>query len=176
MLGTWRTNDAEKNHIHKIGKRKKKKEKRKKEKRHSMMDGMELENGMGFLCGKEQEQEQEGETHEGRKELRYDTSGRRRSRSGTSEHNQPYLTLPYLSFYMCIFYRLSAGYVPVVVRDFTCYILYLLLQVQGGRWVCTMLLRHKSPSSPGMTVGDYRSSALYIWSSTAPGGGFVFLF
>lgn len=29
---------------------------------------------------------------------------------------------------------------------------------------------------PGMTVGDYRSSALYIWSSTAPGGGFVFLF
>lgn len=29
---------------------------------------------------------------------------------------------------------------------------------------------------PGMTVGDYRSSALYIWSSTAPGGGFFFLF
>lgn len=29
---------------------------------------------------------------------------------------------------------------------------------------------------PGITVGDYRSSALYIWSSTAPGGGFVFLF
>lgn len=39
-----------------------------------------------------------------------------------------------------------------------------------------MLLRHKSPSSPpGMTVGDYRSSALYMWSSTAPGGGFFFL-
>lgn len=51
MLGTWRTNDAEKNHIHKIGKRKKKKGK--KEKRHSTMDGMGLENGMGFLCGKE---------------------------------------------------------------------------------------------------------------------------
>lgn len=29
---------------------------------------------------------------------------------------------------------------------------------------------------PGMTVGDYRSSALYIWSSTAPGGGFVLSF
>lgn len=40
-----------------------------------------------------------------------------------------------------------------------------------------MLLRHKSPSSPpGMTVGDYRSSALYIWSSTAPGGGFFLSF
>lgn len=29
---------------------------------------------------------------------------------------------------------------------------------------------------PGMTVGDYRSSALYIWSSTAPGGGFFLFF
>lgn len=38
MLGTWRTNDAEKNHTHKIGKRKKKKGKRK-GKRDPMMDG-----------------------------------------------------------------------------------------------------------------------------------------
>lgn len=29
---------------------------------------------------------------------------------------------------------------------------------------------------PGMIVGDYRSSALYIWSSTAPGGGFFLSF
>lgn len=70
MLGTWRTNDAEKNHTHKIGKRKKgkrKKKKRKKEKRNPTMDRMDVENGMAFCVGRE--------THEGRKELRYDTRG-----------------------------------------------------------------------------------------------------
>lgn len=108
MLGTWRTNDAEKNHTHKIRKKEKKEGKRK---RNPTMDGIGLENGMGFLCGKGKH------TKEGRN---YDTirGGRRRSRSGTSEHNQPYLTLPYLTFYTCIVYRLSAGYVPVVVRDY----------------------------------------------------------
>lgn len=50
LLGTWRTNDAEKNHTHKIRKRKKKK---RKGKRNPMMDGMDLEDGMGFLCEKE---------------------------------------------------------------------------------------------------------------------------
>lgn len=65
LLGTWRTNDAEKNHTHKI--RKKEKEKRKKKKETPTMDGMDLENGMAFCVGRE--------THEGRKELRYDTRG-----------------------------------------------------------------------------------------------------
>lgn len=53
LLGTWRTNDAEKNHTHKIGKRKKlEKEKKKKEKRNTTIDGMELENGMAFCVGR----------------------------------------------------------------------------------------------------------------------------
>lgn len=51
---------------------------------------------------------------------------------GVARVNTINLTLPYLTFYTCIFHRLSAGYVPVVVRD------YMLQHV----------LRHKSPSSP----------------------------
>lgn len=49
MLGTWRTSDAEKNHIHKIGKRKKKKKRKKRP--HDGWDG--LGKWHGFLCGKE---------------------------------------------------------------------------------------------------------------------------
>lgn len=79
MLGTWRTNDAEKNHIHKIGKRKKEKrrekEKKEKEKRNPTMDGMDLENGMAFCVGRNRNRNRGRETHEGRKELRYDTRG-----------------------------------------------------------------------------------------------------
>lgn len=54
LLGTWRTNDAEKNHTHKIRKRKKeKKEKEKRKKKpHDGWDGMELENGMVFCVGR----------------------------------------------------------------------------------------------------------------------------
>jgi len=47
LLGTWRTNDAEKNHTHKIGKRKKKKKK----KPHDRWD--RLGKWHGFLSGKE---------------------------------------------------------------------------------------------------------------------------
>lgn len=57
MLGTWRTNDAEKNHIHKIGKRKKKKEKR-----NPTIDGIGLENGMAFCVGRESTRRKEGIT------------------------------------------------------------------------------------------------------------------
>lgn len=39
MLGTWRTNDAEKNHTHKIGKKEKEKKERKK-KPHDGWDGL----------------------------------------------------------------------------------------------------------------------------------------
>lgn len=70
MLGTWRTNDAEKNHTHKIGKRKKKKEKR-----NPTIDGIGLENGMAFCLGRNRNRNKGRETHEGRKELRYDTRG-----------------------------------------------------------------------------------------------------
>lgn len=72
LLGTWRTNDAEKNHTHKIRKKEKGKEK---EKRNPMIDGMGLENGMAFCVGRNRNRGIGRETHEGRKELRYDTRG-----------------------------------------------------------------------------------------------------
>lgn len=120
LLGTWRTNDAEKNHTHKIRKRKKEKKRKKKKPPHDGWDGT-WKMAWAFCVGRNRNRNRGRErkyTKEGRN---YDTirGGRRRSRSGTSEHIQPYLTLPYLNFYICVFYRLSAGYVPVVVRDFT---------------------------------------------------------
>lgn len=90
MLGTWRTNDAEKNHTHKIGKRKKKKEKR-----NPMMDGMELENGMAFCVRRNRNRNREGNTR--RKEgitIRYEGVG-----VGVvllARVNTINLTLPYL--------------------------------------------------------------------------------
>lgn len=72
MLGTWRTNDAEKNHTHKI--RKKKKEKRKKGKETPRWTGWTWKMAWAFCVGRNRGIE-EGETHEGRKELRYDTRG-----------------------------------------------------------------------------------------------------
>lgn len=139
MLGTWRTNDAEKNHTHKIGKRKKKKEKR-----NPTMDGMGLENGMAFCVGRNRNRNRKGKhTKEGRN---YDTirGGRRRSRSGTSEHNQPYLTLPYL---------LHMHFLPFVggLRSGCCsrlHATYLLLQVQGRRWVPCYCATRALPPPP----------------------------
>lgn len=94
---------------------------------------------------------------------------------GVARVNTINLTLPYLTFftfYTCVFHRLSAGYVPVVVRDYMLHTSYCRCKVGGGYVPCYCATR----GPPGMTVGDYRSSALYIWSSTAPGGGLFFLF
>lgn len=82
LLGTWRTSDAEKNHTHKIGKRKKKRKKGKKEKekRSPMMNGMDgLGKCMAF-CVERNRIRKGKHTKEGRN---YDTirGGRRRSRS-----------------------------------------------------------------------------------------------
>lgn len=74
MLGTWRTNDAEKNHTHKIRKKEKKEGKRK---RNPMMDGMGLENGMAFCVGRNRNRNRKGKhTKEGRNYLiRYEGVG-----------------------------------------------------------------------------------------------------
>lgn len=40
LLGTWRTNDAEMNHTHKIRKRKKRKKEKRKKKPHDGWDGL----------------------------------------------------------------------------------------------------------------------------------------
>lgn len=101
------------------------------------------------------------EAHEGRKELRYDTRGSE-SESEWHEWTQstlPYLTLPFTHAFSTVCRRVTFR----LLFATSCYSL-----------PCTAPQEPFLP--PGMTVGDYRSSALYIWSSTAPGGGFFCLF
>lgn len=71
----------------------------------------------GFLCRKGSTRRKEGIT------IRYEGVG---VGVGVARVNTFNLTLPYLTFYICIFHRLSAGYVPVVVRDYMLHT-YLLL-------------------------------------------------
>lgn len=73
MLGTWRTNDAEKNHTHKIGKRKKKKRKRKETPRWM---GWAWKMAWAFCVGRNRKRKRKGKhTKEGRNYLiRYEGS------------------------------------------------------------------------------------------------------
>lgn len=83
----------------------------------------------------------------------------------------PYLTLPFTYAFFTVCRRVTFRLLFATT--------YKLQPTVHVRWEVGMyhVTAPQEPFlPPGMTVGDYRSSALYIWSSTAPGGGLFFSF